>query len=122
MSSPRQKIHSPRERKDSCGRASVGVLSSLAVGMLAFAGCACHSRTPVVRADNMSNLIFAAPESALATRDVARSDWPAATAFEPTEDRIRYQERYIDIQGRSAESRDYTYRRFSSTRTGVRHR
>lgn len=93
----------------------------LAVAMAAI-GCRSGGRDTGIRVDGPRNVLFAPDPIGLATRDVPRSDWPSTMAFDEASEQIVYRERLIDIQGRSNTSEDYTFRRFHSTRTGVRRR
>lgn len=85
-------------------------------------GCAQHARTARFEDRQARNLLFAPDDTGLATRDVPRADWPATTVFDDTGEDITYREWLTDTQGLTATSQDFTYRRFTSKRTGVRRR
>ena len=106
----------------------------IGVALLGVAGCA--STAPGQNADAVSlsagpgsgggyapGLLFDRIPSRYQASDFAyRSSWPSTDAFYSPGQVIFFSERFIDVQGRTFDGPDYTYRRFETYRGGYGYR
>lgn len=95
----------------------------LAVLVLAvLAGCGQPASAPLRLAEAASlssALLFDhVPGAPGATEMAGRTDWPAVWSADRLGETIDFRERFVDWQGPGIHGRDFSYRRFTTTRTG----
>jgi hypothetical protein len=90
--------------------------------LAALAGCGRPASAPLCIADAgplSSALLFdRVPGGPGATEMAGRSDWPAVWSADRLGETIHFRERFVDWQGPGIHGRDFSYRRFVTTRTG----
>lgn len=97
------------------------ILVATALGALALlpsGGCASSKSVQPGIHFAQSHIIFNPYWTGIPLSSQMRSEWPSTPAFRPQIESIEYREHYYDIPAPSHSAQDYTYRRFTSVRTG----
>jgi hypothetical protein len=99
----------------------IGVLTALPM-LAVLTGCGQPALAPLCVADAAPlspALLFDHVEGAPGATEMAvRTDWPAVWSANRLGETIDFRERSVDWQGPGIHGRDFSYRRFVTTRTG----